>query len=200
MLLKGAQIKGEDFNSQEILIQLSGVGDTFGECSEIAPKDSTDYTRCCNFVWEGNLSAEIGLLKMDTVTQTEWLILAIMPMYITQMSLLQKVVHRSGTYIVKIKHQNCLLQVNHVKVLCMKIIFSLSKNGFMPDLVNHHTRHRVCNISAVENFYWALLKPFVGSTVCKCSHQNDKTENMALSSKILHQSLCPSVMFDHCRY
>ena len=42
MLPKGAQIKGENFNSQENLIQLSGVGDTFRECSEIAQKDNTE--------------------------------------------------------------------------------------------------------------------------------------------------------------
>ena len=34
------------------------------------------------------------------------------------------------------------------------------------DLVNCHTRYRVCNSSAVENCYCALLKLFVGSTVC----------------------------------
>ena len=67
------------------------------------------------------------------------------------------------------------------------------------DLVNPHTRHRICNSSTIENCYWALLKLFVGSTVCKYSHQNNKIENMALSSEILHQSLCPSVTFDHCR-
>ena len=67
------------------------------------------------------------------------------------------------------------------------------------DLVNHHTRHRVCNSRAVENCYWALLilKLFVGRTVCKYSHQNNKIENMAMSSEILHQSLHPSVI---CRY
>ena len=34
------------------------------------------------------------------------------------MSLCQKVVHRTGAYVVKIKRQNCLLQINHVKELC----------------------------------------------------------------------------------
>ena len=66
------------------------------------------------------------------------------------------------------------------------------------DLVNCHTSHRFCNSSAVDNCYWALLKLYVGSTVCKYSHQNNKTENIDLSSETLHQSLCPSVMFDHC--
>ena len=42
-------------------------------------------------------------------------------------SLCQKVVHRSGTYAVKIRHHNCLLQVKHVKVLYLKITFSLTK-------------------------------------------------------------------------
>ena len=50
------------------------------------------------------------------------------------MSQCQKVVHGSGSFVVKIKHQNCLLQVNHVTVLCLKIIFSLAKTGFMPYL------------------------------------------------------------------
>ena len=58
------------------------------------------------------------------------------------------------------------------------------------DLVTCHTRHRVCNSSAVENCYWALLKIFVGGTVCRYSYQNNKIKNMALSSEILHQPLC----------
>ena len=76
------------------------------------------------------------------------------------MSMCQKAVHRSGTFVVKIKHQNCLLQVNHMNVLCLKIIFSLTKNGLKStpeeynikivdpsDLVNRNTRYRVCNSS-----------------------------------------------------
>ena len=47
--------------------------------------------------------------------------------------------------------------------------------------------------TVVENCYWAFLKLFVGSTVCKYSHQNNNTENMALSSEMLYQSWCPSV-------
>ena len=57
------------------------------------------------------------------------------------------------------------------------------------DLVDHHTRLRVCNSSAVENCYWVLLKLFVGSTVWKYSHQNNQIENMALTCEILHISL-----------
>ena len=40
-----------------------------------------------------------------------------------QLSQCQKVVYKSGAYTVKIRHQNCLLQVNHVKVQCLNIIF-----------------------------------------------------------------------------
>ena len=46
-----------------------------------------------------------------------------------QMSLCQKVVHRSGTYVVKIKHQNCLLQVFKDYILTYKKL-----NGFKPYL------------------------------------------------------------------
>ena len=43
-----------------------------------------------------------------------------------QMSLSQKAAHRSGTCVVKIKHHTCLLQVSHIKVLCLRITFSLT--------------------------------------------------------------------------
>ena len=92
-------------------------------------------------------------------------------------SLCQKAVHRSGTDVVKIKHQNCLLQVNHVKVVFEDYIFTYKKmvlNFYAlhnikiakpSDLVNHHTRHKVCNSTAANNCFWALLKLFVGSIV-----------------------------------
>ena len=43
--------------------------------------------------------------------------------------LCQKVVHRNGTYAVKIKHQNCLLQVFKDYILTYKKL-----NGFKPYL------------------------------------------------------------------
>ena len=61
----------------------------------------------------------------------------------------------------------------------------MRKTANPSDLVHHHTRHGVSNNSAVDNCYWVLLKLFVGSTVCKYSHQNNKTENMALIYEIL---------------
>ena len=81
------------------------------------------------------------------------------------------------------------------------------KNGFVipedynikiadpSDLVSRHTRHRDCNSSAVENYYWALLKLFVGntSTVCKYSHQNSKIHPL----KYYTNPSVESVMLDH---
>ena len=48
----------------------------------------------------------------------------------------------------------------------------------------HYTRYRVRNSSAVDNCYWAVLKLFIDSSVCKYSHQNNTIEIMALSSEI----------------
>ena len=93
-----------------------------------------------------------------------------------------------------------LWHLNYVKVLCLKMPYSLPENGFIPytgsniyvkivnwsDPVNRHTRHSVCNSCVVEIYYWALLKLFAVCTICKQSHQNKKDEYMALSSEILH--------------
>ena len=101
-------------------------------------------------------------------------------------------------YVVKIRHQNCLLQVNHGEGLCLKIIFSLTKIcaihkecnlkvADQSDLVKPDTGC-MYNSSAVEKCYWALLGLFVVSTVCKkCKYfpQNNIVENMAFSYDIV---------------
>lgn len=55
---------------------------------------------------------------------------------------------KSGAYVVKIRHHNCLLQVNHVKlkVMCLKIIFSLTKKWFYAI----HEQHNIKNSQPIS--------------------------------------------------
>ena len=70
---KGAQIVGENFNSQQNLIQLRCVGVTFREYSEMAQKTvDTIETFMEIFALEGDLSSEIRLMKTDNVTVTDF--------------------------------------------------------------------------------------------------------------------------------
>ena len=76
----------------------------------------------------------------------------------------------------------------HLQEMVLCYTWGVQHKNSPSDLVDRHTTLRVCNSSAVENCYWVLLKLFVGSTVWKYSHQNNKIENMALTCEILHVS------------